>query len=1003
MWSVFSRLNCFLLLLPLFLAPQWAPGQAPDVEAILNSFSLHPDFKLELVAMEPVLFDPVDLEFDEQGRAFVIEMPGYPEGGAEGSIVMLVDSDGDGRYDQRKVYAEGFPYATSILPCEGGFLVVSPPDILFLKDTDGDGTADLRETLLTGFALDNTQHNANGLIHGLDGWVYAANGGNSGSPYWSYKAADTFSIRGQDFRFRLDTREFEPIGRSSGGFGLAMDKYGRLFETHNTWHISHLVFPGRYLDAIPGEGDSLENVSDHEEGGLARIYPIGPQVTRVNHPEQSGYFSGACGITYYGGGAFPAEFNGNFFVMDVVVNIVHRDVPHPAGASFSVSRGRPGAEFLASTDRAFRPVNATVGPDGALYLLDMHRDVIEHPEWIPDEIEATMDLDAGKNTGRLFRITPKGGLPHVSVAFDRSDLPGTVKRLDHPNKWWRDTAQRLLQEWKDPATPPLLEALFESATTSAGRLHALWTLNNLDVLSPGLLQRALADTDAGVREAAVILAEARMGQDRKLRRVVETMASDPDARVRMQTALSLGAVELGEDKGKGRRRKALLEIARQDADGEYTRLAVLPGLARDPMAALNACLKSEELCSTEGGMTLAGRLAALAGKQVEQDAVEGLLVRIARMRVLDPGDSAGLLAGLAEGLGKRPSGRPEWQLTTAGSEAIESLLGHASLEVVRETWRITNALTLPSSPRQQQLLDSGSAIAADENAPSEQRLEYLTLLEFADFAQRKELLFSLLDTRHPSSLQLEAIEQLTRSGGEGIAERLIAMWKTLAPEVRNRAGNYLLHRGENHHLLLSALENGDIAIGQMDFNLERRRRLLWWTDDEEVKRRAEALFTDAGVVTRKEALDKMRPALELAGDPERGHTSFRDLCAKCHIMGGEGFDVAPNLTEIYRKSAETLLHDILDPNAAVDTKYISYSVEIPAGDGLGTEIVTGILIAEDDTTITLREAEGKQRTLERRNLKNLFSTGLSLMPEELEAGMDPQVMADLLAFLQQPR
>ncbi|MEL6924077.1 MAG: PVC-type heme-binding CxxCH protein, partial [Bacteroidota bacterium] len=219
-------LLCTFVLVSIMLSQCTAPEVQP------SAFEIHPAFQIELAAAEPLVIDPVDMEFDENGQAYVLEMPGYPLRDEESRIVQLTDQDNDGRFDQRKVFATDLRFATSLLPYDGGVLVAAPPDLLFLKDTDKDGVADQRETLMSGFADDNLQHNFNGLTYGIDNWIYAANGGNGGRPYFIGKEEKKISIRGVDFRFNLKTKVIEIVGASSGGFEIAMDNYGRLFETH---------------------------------------------------------------------------------------------------------------------------------------------------------------------------------------------------------------------------------------------------------------------------------------------------------------------------------------------------------------------------------------------------------------------------------------------------------------------------------------------------------------------------------------------------------------------------------------------------------------------------------------------------------------------------------------------------------------------------------------------------------------------------------------------------
>lgn len=284
-----------------------------------EGFQIEAGFKLDRVAAEPLIKDPVDLEFNERGEAMVLEMPGYPFEDRQSRLLVLQDKNKDGTYDESSVFAEGLQLANSFLPYKKGVLVAAPPYLLFLHDEDQNNVAEQVDTLMGGFSTGNLQHNYNGLTYGLDNWIYAANGGNDGKPYWWGDTSSVMDLRGQDFRFNLESRKLERLGESSGGFGLAMDEYGRMYETHNLTHISTLVFPARYFKGKEHlEKSTLENVSNHEENGLARIYPIGEQESRVNHPEQSGYFSGSCGITYYGGGAFGEEYRNSVWVADVV-------------------------------------------------------------------------------------------------------------------------------------------------------------------------------------------------------------------------------------------------------------------------------------------------------------------------------------------------------------------------------------------------------------------------------------------------------------------------------------------------------------------------------------------------------------------------------------------------------------------------------------------------------------------------------------------------------------
>ncbi len=970
----------------------------PDPNTILSTFEIHPDFQIELVAFEPQVFSPVDVEFDERGRPFVMEMLGYPFPNDPGRIAVLDDKDGDGVYESRTVFADGFAMANSLLPYNGGLLVISPPDILFLKDTNGDDVADLREVVLTGLAVENPEDSVNGLSYGLDNWIYAANGGNSGVVKWP-DGGESLPLRADDFRFDPRRKRVERTGRAAQGFEMTFDPWGRSFSANHTGPLYHRVFPGGYLEGLPQpRGGTLKELPDDIENGLVRIYPIGEQVTRVNHPEQSGYFSGACSPRFYGGGAFGPDFDTSIFVCDVVLNLVHRRILEPEGTSFVARRdNRPKVEFLASTDRAFRPVNLTIAPDGSMWVVDMHRVIIEHPEWIPDEIEKTLDLNDGKSRGRLFRISPKSGLPRVKPEFRRDRIEEVVAGLEHPNQWWRNTAQRLLVEWNDPKAIPLLEKLARESAAPAARAHALWTLEGLGRLGDAPIMASLSDPVAEVREQAVRLAAPRMNSSVALaRRIVELASApaggrtprEPSRRVRMWLALALSGFD-GD-------RAALHDIMRVDATDPFMDLAILPGLIRDPFSNLDHMLHwGWRLGKPEGDpYRLLAIVAEGAAARLDAKSTVSLL-DTAGTRTGDEKKKEAFLRGLASGLesSRTAFDSPADRHTLA--EALAPLLSVESLPALREAWRLARALELDRVPGQEEALRRAEASVRDGSLAADLRVQNLQILAFAPFAQHAELLYSLLDTRQPRELQREAIQQLQREGSNDVAARLISTWRLLGPETRPIAGDTLLYKRNNHPLLLSALEDGTISLGEMDFHLERRRALLFSTDPG-VVRRAEALFSDAGVVTRKDAMEKMKPALQLAGNPAKGKEVFTSLCIRCHMKGAEGGDLGPNLTEIYRKSRETILHDILDPNAAADTRYLAYTIERANG-----EIVSGLIAEETDAAVTLRDANGVRTIVPRNDIQEMIGDGLSLMPEELETGLDPQAMADLLAYLQE--
>lgn len=935
------------------------------------------------VAAEPLIKDPVDMEFTEDGDVLVLEMPGYPFEDRQSRIMSLQDLNKDGVYDSAYVFADNLQLASSIMPYRKGVLVAAPPYLLFVKDTDSDKKADVIDTLMGGFSTGNLQHNYNGLTFNLDNWIYAVNGGNSGKPYWWGKPDEAIDLRGDDFRFNLDTKVLERIGESSGGFGLAIDHAGHLYETHNLEHISHLVFQDRYQnDTRLLKDHTLTVISDHEENGLARIYPIGEQESRVNHPEQSGYFSGACGITFYGGGAFGENFDHTVWVADVVLNLIHVDKISPSGGSFKASRILEGRDFLASTDRSFRPVNMSVGPDGAMYIVDMYRQVIEHPEWIPDEIEKTLDLNAGKDKGRIYKITAAG---KQKTEFDFSVFKsneGLISALASPNQWVVRTAHRLLidADLTEKDFKNLGEIALKGSEVAA--THALWILQGKQKLSDQSLIAALNSKSQMVRENALIASEGYISNNERLSSAVLGKLTDSDPRVRMQAALSISTVS-------------------KDKIGEKQLLDGLEASAGMPMDDWQVA------AWTLAGKEISGTLfTRVAGKKF--DAAKDVLGSLALSAARDESRTLQVLNSIANGnisneirkfaLEKLLDGQPSFSSASKSEvlTALQKIESSGDVGLISVCASIRHQAGMSASPQFVALSRKALDRLADTSLPDSVRVLQFELIKFLPYNQKSEILFKCLNNRETLNIQESALRQLASYDENEIGYRIVKTWQGLGPQLRRYASDLLLYKEINHDALLDGLEQGVINIGEMNFDLERRRQLLWWTDNKDTKRRAEKLFTDSGVSTRKEALEKMKPSLALQGVADKGLVVFQNMCSSCHQYGTIGNAVGPVLTEINRKSKESIMHEIVDPNAAVDTKYINHRVDTKSG-----EIHMGIIEKETDQFVVIKKMGGASVTVYKQEITNFASLGTSLMMEGLESNMSHQDMADLLSFLQQ--
>ena len=578
-----------LLLVATNCSEERYPGPLTPEEA-LQSFQLAEGFQIEIFAAEPEVMDPVELVFDERGAAFVVEMPDYPykpeAGQAKGRIKKLVDTNGDGKIDRSVVFAEGLSEATSALPWREGLLVTAAPHIYFLKDTTGDDRADVKEVLFSGFFENNSEAQITNLRFSIDNWIYAANFGQPGEvTFVRNQEAPALSMRGGDFRFRLDRGQFE-LATGPTQFGQAINDWGHRFMTQNTLHLRHAVIPHRYLARNPylPSKNAVVNISDHD----LRMFQDTPppywraertrrrqkrydeeNLDRIEYAED--HFTGASGATVYAGDAFPADFYGNIFIGDVAGNLIHRDILtlQEDSPTFLAQRSdtEKDREFLSSTDSWFRPANFTLGPDGYLYVIDYYRQHIETPLSIPEDLKAEMDFYRGSDRGRIYRIRPAGLRVDLPDRIDLRQMssPQLAQQLANPNRWWRLHAQRLLLERQDQSVLPIIRQLFADAELPITRLHALYVLEGLNALNAKTAESALRDPHPRIREHGLILSE-RFPENQSL--MLESV-QDEDIRVVFQACLSLGRYPDSEVV------ESMAEIAEHYGENEWFRKALL--------------------------------------------------------------------------------------------------------------------------------------------------------------------------------------------------------------------------------------------------------------------------------------------------------------------------------------------------------------------------------------------------------------------------------------------
>jgi putative membrane-bound dehydrogenase-like protein len=940
-----------------------APQSPLAPEKAIEFMRIFPGLRVELAACEPEAVDPVAIRFDELGRMWVVEMRDYPNGPAPGEkpqsqIRILEDRDGDGRFETGHTFADGLLFATGVLPWTvgpvNGAIVTLSGKVVYMEDVDGDLRADRTEPWYQGFTEENPQLRANHPRLGLDGWIYIANGLRGGAVVDSRRPNEKpISISGLDFRFHPQTREFEAI-TGAGQFGLTFDDFGERFVCSNRNPLKHIVIEERYLrrNGAAGVAAATHDVAAFDVH--SRVYPLSRAWTTSNL--HAGQFTAACGVCVYHGDLLGEAFYGNGFTCDPTGNLVHREIVRPDGATFTSKPDREGVEFLASYDEWFRPVNLEVGPDGALYVVDMYRAVIEHPQFMPEELKRRPDLRLGEDRGRIYRIVPenRAKAPHPANLAEMKTA-ALVTMLEHPNSWQRETAARLLYQSGD-GVGGLTRLATESKSPQA-RVQALWLLPEAERAK--LLRGPLADEHPRVRENAVRLAEPHLQGSEELRQRVIELARDGDPRVRFQTALSLGFVE-GEEA-----LAALAEIATRDADDPWTRRAIAISLkdrAAEALVRLLAAAPKRETLS-DGWISLIAETAAQAGAAGSQEQRHAALEAIARLSGSDPLKRVQRVAlkSLAEAMRRR-------------GESFDALAAKASDE--------TRAAV-------KDVFAAASQTARDGKGAADQRIEAIDLLALS--GESAGILQDLALGEPVQIVRIRAIAAVARGGDLEIWRELLSRFRRETPAVRSAILDGALARAERIHLLLDEIAAGRISPGEID---QARMNRLLQSRDPQIAPRVKELLAAAIPADRQKVLQEYQAALKLAADPVRGKGVFVKNCANCHHVGDVGVDVAPDISDSRVKQPEQILTDILQPNRAIDANYISYTVITADG-----QVLTGILASETGASITLKQQEGKSVTLARDEIDELQSNGVSLMPEGLEKNIPPQEMADLVSFI----
>ncbi|QEG41496.1 PVC-type heme-binding CxxCH protein [Roseimaritima ulvae] len=863
-WALLSAVLAVSLLSSEESQPSVPTGLEPDQS--LAALVAQPQLRIELAASEPQVIDPVAIRFDAQGRMWVVEMRDYPlplpDQPPAGRIRVLEDADGDGRFEKATTFVDQLMFPTGVQPWKNGVIVTLAGKICFFADDDGDLQSDRQEVWFTGFAEQNEQLRANHPTLAADGLVYVAGGLRGGtieSQDKRWQQNQPLKLSGVDFAFDPQGGFFGPVTGNSQ-YGLTIDDYGNRIGCSNRNPAIEAVLPYSLVRAQSAltSKDALNNAA--LVGPQSEVRPIAQAWTTSNL--HAGQFSAACGVLRGCGPGMPLDWADDLFVCEPTSYVVQRQTTANAGAVLRARRVK-GPECVASRDEWFRPVDLARGPDGCLYIVDMMRAVIEHPDWMPEELKTRADMRWGTSRGRIWRLSDKQRprpQPETAPPGERRPL----EWLSHPDPWHREIASQWLAE--QPAAPELIEqvqaALSDPQATPQGVARAAqWLHKNADY-DAAIAQHLLASGDAPLRRLALRLWSSQLPPA-----VLSERAEDEDAGVRFEVAVALAS------RPERSSTEAFTAIARRDGGDPWV-VKILATAAPQQVAAVLRELLQGSADDLPSSSWLA--LAQRAGQAAPQDFA-------AVLQILSPPDPRLLM--VAKGWT-----RPLTTLPEAARESMGMARRRAAMEVLDDTQSLdTRRLALVILSRQ-----------PDDVTP----------------------LRALLDASQPADLRADALRLLLRTDRSWTLDWLDESLTSLPPAIRAAAIATLLSDPATVHWLLDRIESRAISLPLVGLsNIDRLKR----SGNDEIRQRAVKVF-QATSENRGKIIAKYADALSGRGNPTRGVALFRQHCAACHQIGTLGTNVGPDISDSRTKSLAALLTAVLDPNAGIDAAYLRYTV-----------------------------------------------------------------------------
>jgi putative membrane-bound dehydrogenase-like protein len=961
-----------------------AQGYPPEEAA--KHMTVPPGFAVSVVAAEPMVRQPVAIEFDDRGRLWVVQylqypnpaglkrvkvdrysrtvydhVPDPPPRGPRGAdrITILEDADGDGRADHAKDFIDGLNLASGIAFGHGGVFMLQVPYLLFYPDRNGDDVPDSDpQVLLSGFGMEDAHSVANSLTWGPDGWLYGCQG-----------STVTSNIRGVEFqqgvwRYHPLTKKFELFCEGGGNsWGLDFDAHGNLIYSTN-------VAPYRMLHGVQG-GYYWKAFGKH--GALHNAYAYGYFDHVPYRDFQGGHVTD--GGMIYQGDSFPAAYRGRYVANDLLGHTVDWHDLQTLGSSFTASRGEP---LLIANDAWFAPTDLTIGPDGAVYVADWTDKRTAHPD---------PDAEWDRSNGRVYRVQATGAKSPPAVDVSKLSSAELVGLLSSSNEWMARKARGVLADRRDPSVIGQLRETALHGQDEHAALEAMWALYVSGGFDDAFAAEALGHRSADLRRWTVRL----LGDEEKVSpaissRLRELAGGDKDVSVRSQLAST--AKRLPADDGLPIVARLLLRD--EDAADPHVPLLLWWAVEHHAIAAREQVLAMFE-SSSMWKSTLARDvvLTRLVRRYAAEGSEAGLSACARLLRAASsPEIKHRLLKELAQGLSERA---PDHR-SPAPADLTHELAGFWSDQANDAT--LIGVLARLGDPTAQR---RAAELAADRATPVELRVAMLALVGDLGRADSVEPLLKLLDPSEPPAVQTAALGALQSFAADDVAGAILQRIPAMpAAPVRARAVDLLLSRRSTAAALLRTVEDGKLPPTAV--SLDQVRQVAVY-EDPQLDALVRKHWGSVKAATPEEKLAEVRrlnnDLRAFTGDRSAGHVLFTKTCATCHRLFDEGNDVGPDLTHANRKDRDYLLISIVDPSAVVRSEHLNYIVHTADG-----QVFTGLMAEQTPASVTLKNAGNARTTIERQKIKDIIESPLSLMPEGLLSALKPQQVRDLFAYLQ---